>query len=707
MFGSCRRRRGPPRPLRVLLLALLLAALPLACGPEASGPDLPEIRERGTLRLLRVAEPEAEHLPRRGWPPDRERAHATAFAHELGLDVEWVTVERWKELLPALREGRGDLVADNVTVTEARRERVAFSAPYALVREQVVARAGDGKAIEGPEDLAGRSVAARRSSSYWATLERLREEHGDLELVPVPPEQSVDETLHRVAVGDYDLTLADSNLVAQVLAYRDDLEVALSLDRNVVIAWALRPGATELRRAVDAYLERMGNGRPEEASHTQDLPGIRKRGTLRVLTRNNASTYYVSRGQLVGFEYEIAAEFARRNDLRVEMVVPPSRADLFEWLRQGRGDVVAAGITATPERADRESVVFSRPYHEVREVVVARAGERGLDSIEDLEGRTLAVRPGSHYWTTLTHLRDEEGVGLELRAAPEELETEEIIARVAEGEYDLTLADSHILAIELAWRDDVRGAFPVGDPVRHGWAMRPGNPELRSAVDAFFREEYRGTFMNVLVRRYFESEKRIRGEVARRPAREGALTPWDDVLRRVGDRYGYDWRLLAAQMHQESRFDPKARSNAGAVGLMQILPRTAAELGVEDPDALTEPETNIEAGARYLAWTRDRIESSVPGPERRWLALAAYNVGWGHVSDARRLAGRRGLDPARWFGNVEEAMLLKRRPSIAEHTRFGYCRCGEPVHYVRAIRDRYRAYLQAVAAGGPAAPSSR
>lgn len=682
-------------------IGLWLVALLTGCGPEPAGLDLPGIRERGSLRLLRMLEPEASHLPRRGWPPDLERQHAAAFAAELGLEVEWVEVSRWEQLFPALLEGRGDLVADNVTVTPERSERLAFSAPYAVVREQVVARPEDAEEISGPEDLIGRQVAVRASSAYRDTLERLREEHGGIGIAIVPEEESVDETLEGVATGAHDLALADGNLVAQVLAYRDDLAVAFELERDVVIAWAMRPDAPKLRRAVDAYLTRVGTAQPSAGLHTDDLEGLRRRGSLRVLTRNNAATYYVQRGQLMGFEFELAREFARRQGLRLEMVVPPSRADLFTWLRDGRGDLVAAGVTATPERAEREGVVFSRPYQRVREVVVARADDP-VASPQALEGRRFAVRPGSHYRRTLEKLRTE-GIALEIELVPEELETEEIVAGVGEGRYELTLADEHLAAIETAWREDVRIAFPLEAEVAHGWALRPSNPQLRRAVDAFFGEEYRGTFMNVLVARYFEREERIREHAEARPQRAGRLTPWDEILRRVAGELGFDWRLIAAQMMQESRLDPEARSAAGARGLMQVLPRTAASLGIENLD---DPARNIEAGVRYLAWTRDRFEDSLSSDVRRWFALAAYNVGWGHVFDARRLARRQGLDPDRWFDHVEKALLSKRRAAVADGTRFGWCRCEEPVRYVRSIRSRYRAYVQMLAAASHPLPSA-
>jgi len=665
------------------------ALLGAACAPEP-GYDLPEIRERGTLR---VAAPRLEaeaRLPRAGDPLDREQELAEAFARDLGLEVEWVYVDGRDELLTALEEARADLAADNLTATPSRWERVAFSVPLAFTREVVVTRPGD-EALRSPEDLEGRTIAVRPSSSFAERLEELRESWPGIRVADAPEDQGVHEILDQVASGAYDLTLTDENLARAALEYRDDVEIAFALEGEVAIAWALPPQTPKLRAAVDDFLlhTRADPADPQPETWAHDLPGLAKRGVLRVLTRNGPATYYVWRGELVGFEYELVREFARRHGLRVQMVVPPSREDLLAWLREGKGDLVAAGLTRSPERAEREEVAFSRRYHVVHETVVTRAGD-DVHSVEDLAGRTVVVRRSASYWQTLERLRERTGIDFALEAAPETLETLQIIDRVAEGTYDLTVADDHLLGVARSWRDDVRGAFALGDPVEHGWAVRPENPRLLAAVDAFFRKEYRGTFYNVVRNRYFEPSDQVGERVETLAARSGRITPWDGLLRRHGREHGFDWRLIAAQMHQESRFDPEAHSSAGARGLMQILPRTAREFGGDE--GLEDPATNIAVGVRYLAWLRERFPRDLPANERVWLALASYNAGYGHVRDARKLASSRGLDPDRWFGHVEQAMLLLRHPEVHRHTRFGYCRCGEPVKYVRAIRDRYGAY---------------
>jgi membrane-bound lytic murein transglycosylase F len=170
----------------------------------------------------------------------------------------------------------------------------------------------------------------------------------------------------------------------------------------------------------------------------------------------------------------------------------------------------------------------------------------------------------------------------------------------------------------------------------------------------------------------------------------GQISPYDKLVRKYADRYGFDWRLVTAQMYQESRFNPKAKSQVGARGLMQLMPRTAKAMGINNT---SDPALNIKGGIMYLDWLRDRFDSKLPISERIWFTLAAYNAGAGHVHDARRLAQQLGYDPDRWFDHTEEAMLLLAKKEYARKARFGFVNGREPVNYVRDIRQRFEAYV--------------
>jgi membrane-bound lytic murein transglycosylase F len=389
---------------------------------------------------------------------------------------------------------------------------------------------------------------------------------------------------------------------------------------------------------------------------------------------------------MLGFEYELLRRFTRSEGLRLKVVVPPSRADLVPALLAGEGDVIAAGFAAPGP-----GIALSRPYRETSGVVVVRDEEGAPSSAEDLAELTVLLRRSSPYWDTMRAFQIG-GAGFALEAAPEAMETEEIIAEVAAGVADATVADADILAVEQNWRDDVRTGFELPGKVAHRLGLREDDGALLAALDAFLKEEFRSLVYNVTQEKYFENPRQVSRLRAHRIDREpgGRLSPYDEIVRRVAARHGFDWPLIVSIMYQESRFDPEARSWAGARGLMQLLPRTASRFGAEQPE---DPEQGITAGVGYLAWNYGLLEDELSVQDRTWLAVAAYNAGIGHLRDARRLARRLGFNPNVWFGHVERALrLLSEREHYAQ-AKFGYVRGSETAAYVRAIRERYQAYV--------------
>ncbi len=683
LFASCDAKEGEPE-LPEASTVVASTSTYLETG------DLADLRQHGYLRVLNPPSAQIEYLPRQGFPQDFEETLLERLAESLRLTLVRVPVERHEDLIPALLKGQGDVIAGNFTVTSIRKEQIAFSVPVEIVQEQLVVRQDD-DTIHTVDDLKGRTIVVRPSSAFWETAVALREKYPDIQVQEAPENLDTEQILDRVAQGDFDITIADSNLMPAVLTYRSDVRIALNVTRDRPVAWGVRPDASAFLAALNAFLTdaKLAHSRPTLSN--DDLAGIQQHGVLRVLTRNNPATYFLWRGELLGFEYELARHFAKRHKLRVEMVVPPSREDLIPWLLAGKGDVIAASMTISSER-EAQGIVFSHPYFKASEIVVGRADEPEdrLAHPEDLAGRTIVVRRSSSYWQTLASLK-EQGISLILEAAPEEFETEEIIDKVATGMYDLTVADSHLLDIELTWREDIRAVFPVTDPEPHGWAVRATNPALRKAINQYVKKEYRGLFYNITLKKYFKNTRTIRTHVESRVSHTGTLSAYDGVVQQYAGDYGFDWRLIMAQMYQESRFDPDARSWAGAIGLLQVLPRTAKSLGFSD---IRSPEEGIQVGVKYLDWVRDRFEPELPVEDRMWFTLAAYNAGYGHVMDARRLARKLDLNPNRWFGHVEQAIQLLSRRTYARQARHGYCRGAEPVKYVREIKQRYEAYLQ-------------
>ncbi len=651
--------------------------------------DLEAIKKHGKLRIL-IMPMDDRWLPRKGHSFNDEQQLAAKLAKQLGLEAAFIYVKNFEDLIPELNKGHGDIIAANLTITSTRKESAQFTVPLAHSIERIVTRIDDNN-INSHKNLNGRSIAFREKTSHQETVEKLIQKQPGIKTKILPGHLTTDQILDQLVNRQIDLTVVDSNILDILAGYRHDFKTSLALTGERALAWAIRKNNPELLKATNQFLTHQQLIRKHESVFTDDLSNIKKRKTLRVITRNNAASYFLWRGELLGFEYELINAFAKQHKLRLEIISAPDHESQIPMLLEGKGDIIASFLTITDKRKERD-VIFSQPHHKTSEVIVSRANDATIEATNDLTGRSIYVRKSSAYWETLQSLQDS-GLKFNLLAAPEDMETEEIIAQVASGNFDLTLADSHLLDIELTWREDIRAALILGDVRNNAWAMRKNNPELIDAVNQFIKKQYRSLFYNVTYKKYFKNEHKIKKYRSQRidlnP--DGTLSPYDNLVKKYATKYDFDWRLIIAQMYQESRFNPQAKSWAGAQGLMQVMPRTAKEMGISN---LKNPEAGIKAGIQYLDWARNRFEPELNVKDRMWFTLAAYNAGQGHVKDARRLAEKLGLNPNRWFDNVEKAILLLSRKKYYNQARHGYVRGKEPVNYVREIHDRYRAYLR-------------
>ena len=381
-------------------------------------------------------------------------------------------------------------MAAQLTVTNKREQQVAFARPTATVEEWVVGQRGAENLPRSPVALAGREVHVRPSSSFAETLEALQgSDIATLKVVFVEEHLDTESIVYEVTQGKRPLTVVDSHTLDAIQAYTDAVEPLFKIAEGRQIAWAVRRQNPELLAATNTFLvEKSLTGHTNER-FLGDLEGIRERGVLRVLTRNNPVTYYLYRGRPMGFDFELAKFIAEDLDVRLAMVVPPSRDQLIPWLLEGRGDIIAASFTITEERGAH--VAFSQPYLFVDEMVVSRAGDPPMTTLADLKGTTLHVRRSSSYYDTLERLQGDYGP-FTIVEAPEDLETEQLIGMVARGEIPLTVSDSHILNVELTYRDEIVGALTLSrggdDEKAIAFAVRPAEYRARS-VPRWFREE--------------------------------------------------------------------------------------------------------------------------------------------------------------------------------------------------------------------------
>jgi membrane-bound lytic murein transglycosylase F len=669
------------------LLAAVLLPLPAAAVPV---PDLPDIRARGTLRVLVIGDEDDPPISRDGTPGALDRELAEDFARRQGLKLETVWVEPRHDVLEDLLAGRGDIAATGLTITPERAARVTFTDPIFIVDELLIGRKAAKKPPRAPADLANRTVSIPTGSVFEASLAKLEVPGLRVDQAVGPFLQA--ELIGQVNRGERELAVVDSNVWDSERAWNKDVVALFPVARKRSIAWAIHPEAKQLKAALDLFIQERALVAHAGRTWSGDLADVKKHRVLRVLTRNNGVSYFLLRGEAAGFDHDLMKRFADALDVRLQILVPPSHADLVPWLLEGKGDVIAASYTVSPERG--KQVAFSVPYLEIQELLVQRASEPLLKSVADLRGRRIRVRSASSYQATLERLRAK-GAGFTIELARSDEETEQLIAGVAAGEVDLTVVDSHIYQAERVWRTDVVAAFPLepGEKKQLAFAIRPKDKELKAALDRYVRQTYKGLEYNLSWRRYFE-DARIATELRAQDAGTlQGLSTYDPLFRKYAQQYGFDWRLLAAQAYQESRFDPAARSLAGAIGLFQVLPRTAREMGFQ---RLESAEECAHAGIKHLARLADRLETTLPVQQRMRFALAAYNAGWGHLADARQLARVRSLDPDKWFKNVERAMLLLSQPAYYAHARHGYVRGTEPVRYVSEIQTRYENYLKLV-----------
>ena len=651
--------------------------------------DFEAIKSHGKLRIL-VLPLDDRWLPRNGNSFNREQEMAVKLANQLNLEPVFVHVEKFEDLIPQLKAGRGDIIAANLTITKSRKESLSFSVPLAHSTERIVSRIDDDK-IKNRKSLKGRRIAFRAQSSYQETVETLVAKQPEVKTEILSGHLSSDQIIDLLVDKKIDLAIMDSNVLKVLSEYRNDFKINLALTGERALAWGVRKDNPDLLAVINQFLTHEQLTTRKQSVFLDDFDAIKKRKTLRVITRNNAASYFLWRGELLGFEYEMANAFAKQHKLRLEIISAPTHEAQIPMLLEGKGDIIASFLSITDKRKEL-GVEFSRAHHKASEVIVSRIDDKPMNSADDLLGRSIYVRKSSAYWETLQTLQ-KTGLKFNLIAAPENMETEEIIAQVAEGKFDLTLADNHLLDIELTWRDDIKAAFALGDVRENAWAMRKTNPLLLKAVNQFFKKQYRSLFYNVTYKKYFKNAHRIKKYRAQRLDlnSDGTLSPYDTLVKKYAEKYKFDWRLITAQMYQESRFNPNAKSWVGAQGLMQVMPRTAKEMGIKN---LKQPEEGVKAGVQYLNWVRNRFEPELSVKDRMWFTLAAYNAGQGHVKDARRLARQQGLNPNKWFNHVEKSMLLLSKRKYFRKARHGYVRGTEPVNYVLEIRDRYRAYIK-------------
>jgi len=441
--------------------------------------------------------------------------------------------------------------------------------------------------------------------------------------------------------------------------------------------------------------------KPKSDQAVIDLKEIKAAGKLKAIIDNSSTSYFIYKGQAMGFEYELLSRFAKHIDVELEVETIDDMGEMIKALKNNQGDVIAANLTITKKR--KTEIDYSHPILTTRQVLVQRQlqakdiqkGKLLIESPTELVDKKVYVQKASSFYNRLKNLSEEIGGDIEIQEVAGNFTVEQMIEKVAEGEIDYTVADEHVAKINQAYYRNININTALSLDQRVAWGVRKESADLQIAIDNWLNDFKKTVDFRVIYLKYYGNTKLFRNRVQNRlfTSKSGKLSDYDAIVKQKAEIVGWDWRLITSLIYQESRFNPQARSWVGAQGLMQLMPSTSAEYGLDSNASVSQ---NIEAGIRYLNWIENQFVEKVPDSiERQKFVIASYNVGLGHVFDAIRLAESRDLDPERWEDNVAEMLLKKSDPDYYQDSvvHYGYCRGREPYHYVKEIYNRYHDYL--------------
>jgi membrane-bound lytic murein transglycosylase F len=435
----------------------------------------------------------------------------------------------------------------------------------------------------------------------------------------------------------------------------------------------------------------------------KDLDSIKTLGKLKAFINYNATSYFIYKGNPMGFEYELLKKYAEHINVKLDVIPIKNTDSIFVNMNKGEADIIADNLTITEERLIYSN--FTHPILITQQVLVQRKPEgwrklkkselkkQILQSPLDLVNKTVTIRKGSSFYSRMKNLSNEIGGKINIKTV-DELTMEELIEKVSFQEIDYTVADKN-LAIVSQWQYpniDVNLTISLDQNI--AWAIRKNAPELSKSLNEWLIEFQKTKKFKLLYNKYFKNQKGFNRRITHKyySLSNSAISPYDKVLQKHSSKLGWDWELLAAMIYQESHFNNDARGWGGAFGLMQFMPRTGAKFGVDSSSSAHE---NIIAGINYLKYLDNYWKPIITDSSQRIpFVLASYNAGPGHVLDARRLTEKYEKDPFVWENNVDYFLLNKSKAKYYKDdvVRNGYCKGYIVYNYVNEILIRFEHY---------------
>jgi len=431
----------------------------------------------------------------------------------------------------------------------------------------------------------------------------------------------------------------------------------------------------------------------EAAAHFPD--------TVKVVTLYGPASYFEYKDTLMGCDYEMMEELALEHGFTVDWVVAGSIEDAIGMVNGDSALIIASDVPST--ELYRKQVRLCGPKNTVEHVLVQPPGDTVLVDVNQLAGRTVYVEKGSKSQAALERINKRLDGAIAIRPVdPDSIATEDMLAAVAHGDIKLAIVDSKTARLNSAYYPDINITLAIAEPELAQWAVAKDNKGLAMLLDRWMHDSLPMQRQDEILQKYFETLKNqpVEGAGYDRNFVNGYASPYDDFYKRHTSSSSWDWRLLAAQGYTESNFNPKARSWAGATGVMQIMPKTARAFGLKKSE-MTDPSRSIETAVKILKHYENLMLPYVKDPiERQKFVMASYNAGPGHVLDAIRLAEKYGYDPQVWDDNVEKAMLMKMNKKYYRDpvVRHGYSRGRETVDYVDRIWNYYGDVIEKIPA---------
>ena len=432
------------------------------------------------------------------------------------------------------------------------------------------------------------------------------------------------------------------------------------------------------------------NNPPVEPKTAKDVKNkVLDANTITFVTLNSPNTYYVDGNkEFAGLEYDLAKLFVKQlgSNKKLKFMVADNINQVIPAILNNTADIAAADVTITDAR--QEIINFSTPYQDVQQQVIynKQAPNKIPKKVTDLVGLHISIPAGTSFVERLIKLQPSTpGLMWEERL---HVSSEQLLQELSRGEISYTVADSHLVSIMQNYYPNLGVAFSLGKPEKIAWAMpKNGNPQLQLQVNAFFKKIKKDGTLRNLIDRYHGNSKRLKPvDITSFIIRSRTLLPkYKRLFKQAQEITDLDWRLIAAISYQESHWDTFSTSPTNVRGLMMLTEGTADQMGVSDR---LDPKQSIKAGAKYVNVMRETIPDRIPEPDRTYMALAAYNIGYAHVEDARVLAQRLKLDPDKW-ADVKKTLVMLNDPTYYLNAKYGYCSGGAPVIYVESIRSYY------------------